>query len=712
MLFKYIILVGIIAYFVVGLLSTGTRIRRKIFGSHDRNIEQIFLNIGLGLIAFCIINYVLILLHLVYGIIIAALFIGYGVCSRLMRRELKKAKEPVEDIINIVSWDKMKKSPLMIVYIILTLLSIMYIYHGFVLADIPYPTAWDANHAYMYFPRIWALNNGYYREETLSSAPQIWYGYLTYWFKFMYIFGTNTWISADNLTVIMNFVSAIFVLSFGLILLKEIIRFIHGDHENRDATFFVVGWMLILLWLTSGMGAFLVFVDNKTDLGVMALTILALYSGFFFINQMRDHSSDKKHSLHYVILSGIFFAGAVLAKPTAMFDVINFTVLLVTLWFGGLLAFGIFLAVVGAIGKSGILTVQKFLTPRFVTEILVAGGAIAILTAVYTWMKKKFQNIRYILVWAAVIAATLIIVKAPYILVKQIKIDNRVAPVQLIKDIFLTQNTTSTNAAEPKKERILLASTTDYRTLLAADVATENTTTPTTSDVVAACQAKDISTQELYANLKSAPGSALNEDVGRYIGYGWRTFRDPWWGFLVANGCHGRAKDAIMLCENQEVIEAPTLSGLQALYDMLPENTKGKELVGKALDSGNDTIRLTDAIKDVKAYYQDKSRNKAEGAVSLPYTMLVPFNVTFNRSLQNLTSYYTDIGVIWLLCLFIIFLGFIYSLVKWNKKLFAITLSTLCAWIIRWVAGGAIVWYSLGVIIWTIIGTLTVLYTR
>lgn len=373
MLFKYVILVGIIAYFVIGLLATGTWIRRKIFGSHDRNIEQIFLNIGLGLIAFCLINYVLILLHLVYGIIIAVLFIGYGVCSRMMRRELNKAKVPVEDILNMVSWEKMKKSPLMLMYVILALLSIMYVYHGFVLADIPYPTAWDANHAYMYFPRIWALNNGYYWEETLSSAPQIWYGYLTYWFKFMYIFGSNTWISADNLAVTMNFVSAIFVLSFGLILLKEIIRFIHGSHDKSDSTFFVVGWMLILLWLTSGMGAFLVFVDNKTDLGVMALTILALYSGFFFINQMKEHSSDKKQLLHYVILSGIFFAGAVLAKPTAMFDVINFTVLLITLWFGGLLAFGIFLAVVGVIGKSGILTVQKFLSPRFVTEILVAG---------------------------------------------------------------------------------------------------------------------------------------------------------------------------------------------------------------------------------------------------------------------------------------------------------------------------------------------------
>lgn len=162
MLFKYAILFIIIAYFIVGLLSTGTRIRKKLFGSHARTIEHVFLNIGLGLIAFCLVSMILILFHLFYGIIIALLFIGYGVCSRMMRRELKLAKEPLEDILNMISRKSVKSSPLMLVYALLILFSLMYAFHGFVLADIPYPTAWDANHAYMYYPRIWALNNGYY----------------------------------------------------------------------------------------------------------------------------------------------------------------------------------------------------------------------------------------------------------------------------------------------------------------------------------------------------------------------------------------------------------------------------------------------------------------------------------------------------------------------------------------------------------------------
>jgi hypothetical protein len=43
---------------------------------------------------------------------------------------------------------------------ILLVMSIVYYYYGFNLSFIPYPTARDANHAYMYTPKIIAENNG------------------------------------------------------------------------------------------------------------------------------------------------------------------------------------------------------------------------------------------------------------------------------------------------------------------------------------------------------------------------------------------------------------------------------------------------------------------------------------------------------------------------------------------------------------------------
>ena len=111
----------------------------------------------------------------------------------------------------------------------------------------------------------------------------------------------------------------------------------------------------------------------------------------------------------------------------------------------------------------------------------------------------------------------------------------------------------------------------------------------------------------------------------------------------------------------------------------MPEDSKAKEMFDQLFTANNESnvLMATDIMKNIKAYYQDKSWYKSEGRVSLPFTALVPFNITFNRSLQNLTSYYTDIGVIRLLCLFIVLIGFIYSLIAWNKHLFAVTLATL-----------------------------------
>lgn len=51
---------------------------------------------------------------------------------------------------------------------------------------------------------------------------------------------------------------------------------VNSNNQTITHLPFALGWMYFLLWLMSGMGAFLVFVDNKTDLGVMALSMLAL----------------------------------------------------------------------------------------------------------------------------------------------------------------------------------------------------------------------------------------------------------------------------------------------------------------------------------------------------------------------------------------------------------------------------------------------------
>lgn len=60
----------------------------------------------------------------------------------------------------------------------------MYFLFGFMLSYIPYPTAWDANHAYMFFPKMWAYNAGFYWDEaSMFTSLNLWHGYITYWFS-------------------------------------------------------------------------------------------------------------------------------------------------------------------------------------------------------------------------------------------------------------------------------------------------------------------------------------------------------------------------------------------------------------------------------------------------------------------------------------------------------------------------------------------------
>lgn len=57
----------------------------------------------------------------------------------------------------------LKKNPIKWIGLILIAISIIYYFLGFQLSFIPYSTAWDANHDYMYIPKILAANHGVLR---------------------------------------------------------------------------------------------------------------------------------------------------------------------------------------------------------------------------------------------------------------------------------------------------------------------------------------------------------------------------------------------------------------------------------------------------------------------------------------------------------------------------------------------------------------------
>jgi hypothetical protein len=98
------------------------------------------------------------MVRLLYPAVTRLLFIGLGVMIRWRKAQLKEYRTLLEDIFAEFNLDNVKSNPWNWVGIILLGFSIMYYMYGFQLSFIPYSTAWDANHAYMYEPKVLAEN--------------------------------------------------------------------------------------------------------------------------------------------------------------------------------------------------------------------------------------------------------------------------------------------------------------------------------------------------------------------------------------------------------------------------------------------------------------------------------------------------------------------------------------------------------------------------
>jgi hypothetical protein len=75
-----------------------------------------------------------------------------------------------------------------------------------------------------------------------------------------------TGIARDSIAIIMNFVTSAVGIILASIALFDRVSVWLFDRRSSQQYFTLASAGMLLLRLTSGMGAFLVFVDNKTDL--------------------------------------------------------------------------------------------------------------------------------------------------------------------------------------------------------------------------------------------------------------------------------------------------------------------------------------------------------------------------------------------------------------------------------------------------------------
>ena len=717
-------------YVIVWLTALGTWISQKWIKFQQTRWQEMLINFGIGLGVLLLLMYVITMLHLIRWILIAIIFVGLGFMVWYMKSSLEVYTHIIGEVVQEFRGPKLQANRWKWIGIVLLAISILYYIYGFQLAFIPYSTAWDANHAYMYTPKILAENHGVLRGNgwVADSVPGLWHMFITFFFALIQPIKSWFWLSPDTIAVAMNFLSGLFVLVFGTALIKEAMMYFMPTKNEDDSIMSLglySGWMMLLFWLTSGMGAFLVFVDNKTDLWVMALTILAILSGFVFLKYVLDtrERGTKLHrdALKYIIISWIMFAWALMSKPTAFIDIALFGLLLIGLWINSIIALGTGIMAVGMMGILKIANAPDMMSPGVGKYVVLIGAVIVIIGIIHMVLKsKKTPTIRsdkkrlltYIGIRGLTLLATVVVFKGPNILLQQLN-NHTFSPGTWIKNVLLVQKTPTT----------LLATTADIAQMQ-KQTEIDQTAMTTTSLSLQQCKQTTFDEEDLQKDLR--PAVASNEDVGRYVGYGRKDITKGqglslWYRLLRLiypqnNTCYGINRDAKLLCKNAKAIANFNIITLQSLQKQVKQWGQAYEILSGVLavyqQQSSGTIvnpaEYRDEIMALQQYYQVHAIFTEQWTIHIPYRYLVPFNVVFNRSLQNLSSYYTDIGFVWLSILCLLVVGLIYTLCHINRyphaqNLMVLSGVAIVGWAIWRIIGWGIVWYGMGLIVWTII---------
>ena len=757
----FIMLFFIISFFI-WLFFLWNIFKEKVMKIITKNIFDIFISLWIWLSIFLLLILLIKSFNILYPLLSWSLYILLLSLYFFQKESVKLSwsiileKLSSFNIANLKIWEKINYN--YIFSIILLGFSVLYFYYWFMLSWIPYPTAWDANHAYMFYPKMWAINNWFYwTEPFMWTSFQLWYSYITYWFSLFLPISNYLWISADTFAIVSNFFSWILVLVFSLALIKEVLDYVWPKFSNIKDQIFNIWWLLILIWLTSWMWAFLVFVDNKTDLWVMALVILAIYSWFVALKWLNDEKNtdlvveeDKPVKIFNFsslviktfIISGFLFAIAVMSKPTAFLDAVWFAFLLSWIWIWAISVLWLFLVLIWLLAFLNFRWISDYIYYNMWWLIFLSWIITLAIWLIKTFFKKSISYILLLFVWWITFILTLFIFKWWFFILDWYYKWATFQPSNFVKRVFLSDNSYSKDTnnykiIENKAPNLLLASThSDF---------IDNT-----------CSLNNLrNTEDLYINLLKAPWDTYAEDVWRYVWYWQRTFENPWWRFIFPNNnsCIWFNSNANKICANFHYIENANLPKIQELYDNLDYWSRVHNLLWEIVLSWsfqnnslskNEFVSLFNSnIRDLRNYFENNSikiekvcliwedNNNApnnceiyysdslkwtntviyQRDINIPYSLLVPFNITFNWSLQNESSYYTDIWYMWLILIFILIFSFFYGIFNFNKFLIWINWVSLLLWTIWFFIWWWILWYWLWLIIWTIISFSVFIYT-
>ncbi|MCR5412637.1 MAG: hypothetical protein K6E76_06785 [Patescibacteria group bacterium] len=112
---------------------------------------------------------ILLQLNLLYGWISVLLFVLLGVVIFFERSHLNTYEKTLSDECYTLLNSPKTSSTIRFFFFSLLCVAFLYLLLGFQNSFIPYSTAWDANHEYMYIPKVLAENGGVLWGNTVAA---------------------------------------------------------------------------------------------------------------------------------------------------------------------------------------------------------------------------------------------------------------------------------------------------------------------------------------------------------------------------------------------------------------------------------------------------------------------------------------------------------------------------------------------------------------
>ena len=714
LVFNTLVLYWLAILFIFAVFSLWELISRKLKLFSTIRWQETFLTFWIGLVTFLVLIQIIEWIWILYSAVSCLLLLGLVVLWWFNRKNLVEYKDSLLSIIENAK-DLKISSNVWWIFSILIVVSFWYYFFNFSHSYIPYSTAWDANHEYMYLPKVVSENHWilWWNIWPASSMLGLWHTYIAYFFSIWTAISSVLNIAKDTVAVNLNALSWVLVLLFGLWALSEaLVLFKKREDDEKNPVPFLIWWTLILMWLTSWMWAFLLFVDNKTDMWVLALSLLAILSGFIYLNYFNKKGThiEWSQSIKYLIVSALLFSFAITAKITAAIDAIIFVLIMIWFCLNTTTLIWVWIMVLWLMWVIQPLFTFAFVTKELWLLILAVWAVITIIWLIRGLINRTesfSKRLKQIIIWWITLIISLFIFKGPWVTIGQMTRWSFNFP-QFVRSTLLAKNTPTS------EDRLLLAQATwDAEDLEAQSIIDEKVFEEETKDIsYQQCLLEKFDKEDLSSTMQKAPGNSLSEDVWRYVWFGWREFKKTgiWWGILKLlfrknNSCYWWDSDWKILCNNSDLIDKKDIKKLEKLAEeSLDKDGQAYQLVRDLVEWNTSWDDLRDYYTAIETYYKEHSIRTTDSSVYIPYRYIVPLNVVFNWSLQNHSSYYTDIGIIWLAVFALMLLGLLYAICTYDKKrkqLLILWFSTIIGWIIWWAIAWGIVWYWLWLIIWS-----------